>query len=195
MDGYQATAVIREREARCGGHLPIVAMTAHAMKGDREECLAAGMDGYVAKPIRMRELERIIEGIIGSHPAEAPAPRDAAEPERVPVLELNWEQALQSAAGDRELLRTVLSTLLKECALLYDQVERAVRESDAATLRRAAHTIKGNLRIFGDTPAGALAQRLEELGMSGRCEGAADLLAGLRQQMQGVLEQVKNFLA
>jgi two-component system, sensor histidine kinase and response regulator len=65
MDGYQATAVIRERESRLGGHLPIVAMTAHAMKGDREECLAAGMDGYVAKPIRRAELQKVIQEILG----------------------------------------------------------------------------------------------------------------------------------
>jgi CheY-like chemotaxis protein len=64
MDGYQATAVIRNREAEVGGHVPIVAMTAHAMKGDRDECLAAGMDEYVAKPIRKAELEHVIDEII-----------------------------------------------------------------------------------------------------------------------------------
>jgi len=65
MDGYQATAVIREREVGKNRRLPIVAMTAHAMKGDREECLAAGMDAYVAKPIRRAELEQVIEEIAG----------------------------------------------------------------------------------------------------------------------------------
>jgi len=65
MDGYQATAVIRAREAGRSSHIPIVAMTAHAMKGDREECLAAGMDGYVAKPIRRAELEQVIEEVMG----------------------------------------------------------------------------------------------------------------------------------
>jgi two-component system, sensor histidine kinase and response regulator len=73
MDGYQATAVIRERESRLGGHLPIVAMTAHAMKGDREECLAAGMDGYVAKPIRRAELQKVIQEILGPDATGDPA--------------------------------------------------------------------------------------------------------------------------
>ncbi len=74
MDGYQATAVIRERESRSGGHLPIIAMTAHAMKGDREECLAAGMDGYVAKPIRRAELQKVIREILGANATEDSAP-------------------------------------------------------------------------------------------------------------------------
>src|SRR5262249_11635472 len=137
MDGYQATAVIREREARHGGHLPIVAMTAHAMKGDREECLAAGMDSYVSKPIRMRELERVIDEIVGLRAVEPRAPGAVAKPEPAPAPELDWQRALKSAAGDRDLLRTVLATLLKECPLLLDQAERAVRESDAASLRLA----------------------------------------------------------
>ena len=64
MDGYQATSVIREREARMGGHVPIVALTAHAMKGDQEKCLSAGMDGYVAKPIRRAELEHVIDEVV-----------------------------------------------------------------------------------------------------------------------------------
>jgi CheY-like chemotaxis protein len=65
MDGYQATAVMRAREAGKHKHTPIVAMTAHAMKGDREECLAAGMDGYIAKPIRLAELEQVIGEVVG----------------------------------------------------------------------------------------------------------------------------------
>jgi len=76
MDGYQATAVVRERESRLGGHLPIVAMTAHAMKGDREECLAAGMDGYVAKPIRRAELQKVIQEILGPDVTGSSATRD-----------------------------------------------------------------------------------------------------------------------
>jgi two-component system sensor histidine kinase/response regulator len=70
MDGFQATAAIREKEIRTGAHIPVVAMTAHAMKGDRESCLAAGMDAYISKPIRASELFALIENALGSTPNE-----------------------------------------------------------------------------------------------------------------------------
>ena len=62
MDGFQATAAIREKESETGGHIPIIAMTAHAMRGDRERCLAAGMDGYISKPLRADDFYAVVEG-------------------------------------------------------------------------------------------------------------------------------------
>jgi len=73
MDGFEATAAIREREKLTGGHIPIVAMTAHALVGDQERCLASGMDGYVSKPIRTSELFAVIEKMLGSKPSTEPA--------------------------------------------------------------------------------------------------------------------------
>ncbi|HYL11951.1 MAG TPA: response regulator [Terriglobales bacterium] len=64
INGFEATAAIREKEKKMGGHLPIIAMTAHALKGDRERCLAAGMDGYISKPIRPEELWKEIDGLL-----------------------------------------------------------------------------------------------------------------------------------
>jgi two-component system sensor histidine kinase/response regulator len=73
MDGVEATTFIREKEKSTGAHLPIIAMTAHAMKGDRERCLAAGMDGYVSKPIRLKELLDEIEALASKRPGAGPA--------------------------------------------------------------------------------------------------------------------------
>jgi CheY-like chemotaxis protein len=66
LDGFEATAAIREKERQCGGHLPIIAMTAHAIKGDRERCLAAGMDEYLAKPLRVQELDDLLDNYTAS---------------------------------------------------------------------------------------------------------------------------------
>jgi two-component system, sensor histidine kinase and response regulator len=72
MDGFEATAAIREKEQRFGGHIPIVAMTAHALKGDQERCVAVGMDGYVSKPIRTAELFSAIEGLLANKGSTLP---------------------------------------------------------------------------------------------------------------------------
>ena len=71
MDGFETTAAIREKERMCGKHLPIIAMTAHAMKGDRERCLAAGMDGYISKPIESKELSEIVSTLAIASPISA----------------------------------------------------------------------------------------------------------------------------
>jgi signal transduction histidine kinase/DNA-binding response OmpR family regulator len=162
MDGYQATAVIREQEARLGGHVPIVAMTAHAMKGDREVCLAAGMDDYIAKPIRKEELRRILQRVVARNSSESRGPPTAFRSE--PALDDdNWSHALEAVDGNSELLRQVLALFLDEGPDLLRQIEQALVADDAPTWRRAAHTLHGTLRMFGATEAGELADRLENL--------------------------------
>jgi two-component system, sensor histidine kinase and response regulator len=189
LDGYQATAVIREREARRGGHVPIIAMTAHAMAGDREECLAAGMDAYLAKPIRAGKLRTVIEEVIG---APAAAGRSGATvPEAAGGFD--WQAALEAVGGDQALLRELAASVVQELPRLLQQLERAVADGDAPSLRRAAHTIQGDLRIFGSTPVTRIAQRLEDLGKSGSCEGAGALLAQLQEASRIVAERLNAF--
>jgi two-component system sensor histidine kinase/response regulator len=79
MDGFEATAAIREREKHHGAHVPIIALTAHAMKGDKERCLVAGMDGYLSKPIRSQDLDEILEKYLSRQTATAPAPENAGK--------------------------------------------------------------------------------------------------------------------
>ncbi len=194
MDGYQATSLIRKREGPTGQHIPIVAMTAHAMKGDREECLAAGMDDYVSKPIRQLELRRVVEEIIAGGAVDMrPATAEDAPAPASPGT-LDWNAVLESVGGDREVLQEVMAAVIEECPRYLDQVEQAIQKSDAALLRRAAHTVKGNLRFFGKTEAGDLAERLEEIGKSGCCEEAAELLVLLRHRTDVVLREVQTFV-
>src|SRR5262249_27443279 len=156
LDGMQATALIRDREQSTGAHIPIVAMTAHAMKGDREQCLAAGMDGYVPKPIRVKELSAALADLF----AQPAAPGDRAA--RKSNGRVDWPSALDSVQGDRGLLQTVVDAALEECPRMLRELAGAVETGDAAMVRRAAHTIKGALRTFEAGRAADLASRLEE---------------------------------
>jgi PAS domain S-box-containing protein len=197
MDGHQAAAAIREREQRLGGHLPIVAMTAHAMKGDREECLAAGMDGYVAKPIRRRELEQAVAEVVDiKHPR--PTPIERAADSVAPMTSLdsqNWEQALRTVEGDRDMLRDILPALIDETSAALIRLRLALQEQSAQHVAQAAHSLKGTLKIFGRTETGDLAERLEALGKTGNLVGGDELLASLQPKLNALLDDVRAWLA
>ena len=179
MDGFAATAAIREREAaRPGGdRLPIVALTAYAMKGDRERCLAAGMDDYLTKPIRHAELAAVLARV-GS---EA---RGAAPDELGPALD--EAAALANAGDDRQLLGELLGVFLEDSPGHLLAIREAVAGADPAALMRAAHTMSGSLRVLGAARATGLVGPLEALGREGRVEGAAALLARLEPELERV---------
>jgi CheY-like chemotaxis protein len=186
MDGLEATALIRRREAQAGGHVPIVAMTAHAMKGDRERCLEAGMDGYVSKPIRAEEL---FETIAACCPPATPAVDPVEEASAV-----DWLAALEAVQGDRELLKVVAQAFLEESPQILAQIEQALDTSDPPLLQRAAHTFKGALKTFGEGTTVELALQLEILGKQGQLASAAGLLASLKQETVCVTHALAAFV-
>jgi CheY-like chemotaxis protein/HPt (histidine-containing phosphotransfer) domain-containing protein len=187
MDGIEATAVIRTQEKQNGGHLPIIAMTAHAMKGDREACLQAGMDEYVAKPVRARELFAAIARVLGD--GEAPAkPQDAAGD--APVV--NWAAVMETVQDDRELLAETMQAFLEECPKLLEQIRTAVEAGDDPTLHRAAHTLKGSLRLFGAERAAEWAQRLESIAKDGRIHDAQPVVAPLEEELEQVVRAMRS---
>lgn len=157
MDGLEATAAIRELESANGlpeqprTPIPIIAMTAHAMKGDRERCLAAGMNGYVSKPIRPAELNDEIHRFVSSDAVEHTSPNstqanDPSTSGNPPIDDrdlINWSDALQAVQGDAELLRAVVEAFLQECPQQLAQLREALDKSDAKTAHRMTHTIKG----------------------------------------------------
>ena len=197
MDGLEATRAIRRLEAagtlnpQLRRPIPIVAMTAHAMKGDRERCLETGMSGYVSKPIRSRELdEALVELFV---PAETATPDAASSAAGRQVI--NWPEALQSVDGDVELLRIVAAALLSEAAEHESRLSAAVATGDADTVHRLGHLLKGVLGTFGAIDCRALAERLESMGKAGELSGAADCLREFQGQFQQVVRVLTDFAA
>ena len=143
--------------------MPIVAMTAHAMKGDRERCLAAGMDDYVAKPVQRRDLVRVLRWAAGLPPV-GPTPPAAAPPAGEV---LDHAKALERLGGDEELYVEVAGIFRKDALQLVDAIQTAVRDRDADALRRTAHSLKGAAGYVGGMAVARLAQRTR-VGRRGR---------------------------
>ncbi len=187
MGGFEATGHIREREKANGGHVPIVAMTAHALKGDRDRCLAAGMDGYVAKPIHAEDLRRTIEALL---PPTAPA-AEAAPPDDGEALD--EAAALACVGGDRQLLGELIDVFAAQCPRWLAEVREAVARGDSARLRLTAHTIKGAVGNFGAHGAFEEAQRLEGMGRDGELSSAAVAYAALERHLSRLLSELAAF--
>jgi signal transduction histidine kinase/DNA-binding response OmpR family regulator len=169
LDGMAATARLREREAATGRHVPIVAMTAHAMKGDAERCLEAGMDAYLAKPVDARELFDAIESLTA-----------AVEPRESASAAERLDDALRSRfAGDEQLFREVVDVFLDSSPALMTRLRDAVTRGDASAVAEAAHTLKGSVGYFGAADVADAARRLEVMGRAGDLSAAPATLAEL----------------
>ncbi len=177
MDGFQATAAIREKEKTTGSHLRIIAMTAHAMKGDKERCLAAGMDGYVSKPIATEELFETIEDATVVPVAANPASEESiASP-------VNWEEALARVEGDRQLLADMAKLFLEDGPKLFSEARAAVAQGDSKALERAAHALKGSAGNFSAHATYQAALNLEKIGRGGDLTAAEEACGLLEQEL------------
>ena len=161
MDGLQATAAIRKAEEKTGAHVPIVALTAHAMKGDREACLAAGTDEYLSKPVNATELFTLIETLTGIAAATKPAQPDVAPP---PEPAFDMGSVLTRVEGDRNLLRELAQMLRTEIPGALAEIQRCVAAGNSAGLERAAHGFRGACGNFGAGGAVRAAHVLELMG-------------------------------
>jgi PAS domain S-box-containing protein len=197
MDGLEATAVIRrlEREnmltAQTASRIPIIAMTAHAMKGDKERCLESGMDGYLSKPLRVRELYDWIAKFFGTSAEQSTDSYPVGRANTDANTAVNWSVALESVQDDPELLSVVARAFQRERIQQQEQLREAVENGDAPEIKRLAHLFRGVMETFGAAEAIACAEQLESLGLSGRLDGAAGLFESLCQR----LEDVDNALA
>ncbi len=190
MDGLEATPQIRGRERQTGGHLPIIAMTAHALKGDRERCLAAGMDGYIAKPIRADELFAAIEALFpaGGEPDSAPAGLPP-KPQSV-----DWPKALLAVRGSRRLLTTIVEAAAEEVPRLVKAIGQAAAAGDARQLQLSAHTLKGAVRYFASNHVSEQVRRLEQMGHSGALEEAQPAAAALEIEIAPLVAALADYL-
>jgi two-component system sensor histidine kinase/response regulator len=193
MGGYEATAEIRARELETGRHIPIVAMTAHAMKGDRERCLLAGMDDYIPKPIQAQLLYEVINRLTTGHQEEEPASvfptRNLAATEEVGAL-VDLDTALERLGGDQQLLETVVQMFLEECPSLMTRLRAAVLNQDAKALELSAHTVKGIVANFGASTACELALKLELMGKDGNLSESEGIATALETELKRVAETV-----
>ena len=190
MDGFEATQIIRARERDTGGHVPIVAMTAHAMKGDRERCLEVGMDGYISKPLRPSELFEAVESLGGQSNGDATMVALSTDPS---VSAFDQDAALGNVGGDIEVLREIIGMFFEECPGWLNQIRDGVARGDAAAVRHGAHTLKGAISTFGSTAARDLAQQLETMGQHQDLTGADEISLQLERaihELRPALEAV-----
>jgi two-component system, sensor histidine kinase and response regulator len=189
MDGFDATRAIRAREKTAGTHIPIMAMTAHAMKGDREHCLSAGMDGYTSKPIRIKELEQAIAQLTSPMKtlkgllSEGRSPADAV---------VDYAALLAGVDGSRRLLRELVRLFLADCPQRLAEIKEAIRGGDAGALSRAAHSLKGSVGNFAAKYAFAAARRLEIMGRDGSLDNADEALMTLESELVRLTEELRK---
>jgi signal transduction histidine kinase/CheY-like chemotaxis protein/HPt (histidine-containing phosphotransfer) domain-containing protein len=188
MGGFEASGRIREREKTTGGHIPIIAMTAHALKGDRERCLEAGMDAYVAKPVESRLLFEAIDSMAPAEPLSASEAATPPEESNVASEVFDYESAIAMIDGDTELFQELAALFMSESAELFDQIRGAIAQRNAKALERAAHTLKGSVGAFRAESAGHTAQRLEDLAKQGSFEEAGSVCETLEAEV-GQLKQ------
>jgi two-component system sensor histidine kinase/response regulator len=189
MGGLEATQLIREKEKSTRRHLPIVAMTAHAMQGDRERCIAAGMDGYLAKPIDPKSFLQTVEGISQQVAQSEKGPQETAAREGNDDGSGDGRRALDVPAllewfsGNRKLLRSIVKTFRDDCPRMMARIRNALAANDANLLADGAHALKGSVGNFGPTAALDTIREMEKIARQGKLDGAWELYATLEDEI------------
>jgi signal transduction histidine kinase/HPt (histidine-containing phosphotransfer) domain-containing protein/ActR/RegA family two-component response regulator len=186
MGGFEAAAEIRRRERTTGAHLRIIAMTAHAMSGDRERCLGAGMDGYLSKPIDPVALFSAVE-------EAGDAPADPGEFDRAAGLPVDREALLNRVGRDAQLFNEVIELFLLDGPVRLSAIQDAVRAGDPERIRVTAHALKGSASNLSATALAAAARTLERLGTERRLEAAPAALRQVEAQAVQALDLLREW--
>ncbi|MDW8037805.1 MAG: PAS domain-containing protein [Thermoguttaceae bacterium] len=196
MDGWEAAKAIREWEKEHGGHLPIIAVTAHELSEELAKVRAYGMDYYIGKPLRARPLLQAIAQLLPNAPSPPePGPAEQSPPQahcsRHSEQVVDWQRALGAVRGDEHLLQTLLLTLLQEAPECFQNLQQAAAQQDLARLRLAAHSLKGSLRLLGSTPAYEQAWAIEQLAQAGTFP-TQQTMQELEKALNQLLHEVKK---
>ncbi len=219
LDGFAATAAIRDGEQRTSRHLPIIAMTANAMKGDRERCLEAGMDDYVSKPIEYLELYRAVESVPatvlsgtqldGEVTEVTGGDNDSVEHIATAATDANtqtsgmidetsvidWPGARANMPGGDDFLKEMAEILLAEGPSLYEQMRVGINEQDLNAVRRAAHKLKSCVGTMAATSLQQITQQIETCAGDGQLNEIEPLFRQMGSLMDGLVAELKIFLA
>ena len=191
MDGFEATRRIRDLEKGTSRRTPIVAMTAHAMSGDRDRCLAAGMDDYISKPL---EKEALLEILMRWSPAAPECLIERLRPPEVatPCRTFSRAKLLDEFDGDEEILGRIIHLFSENTPVLLEDIRTSIEEGSAERLARSAHALLSSLGTFGAKDAHRLTKQLEDSGRAGTTEGAETTFAALSSEVAAVEECLRE---
>jgi PAS domain S-box-containing protein len=189
MDGWEAPRAIREKEKATGRHIPIVAVTAHAMKGDEDRCLTAGMDYYLTKPLRTQDLLGILEKIVNQK--AKPDPAIGLSPYRSSRDAVDLAGVLERLDGDRALFDELTLAFREECPRTVDGMRRAIVSHDAKSLEHFAHNLKGSSASLGALAVSEAAAEIERLARSENLDSTRDQFTVLQNEIERMFSELE----
>ncbi|QDU49246.1 hybrid sensor histidine kinase/response regulator [Gimesia panareensis] len=215
MDGLQATKMIREYEQEAENHVPIIAMTAYAMRGDRDKCISAGMDNYISKPIDAPKLIRLLERLATKYPRRASLTPETFGEELLSAGESPEEEtqisagssgkpgssstvfdmaaALKRVGNDPEILNSMVEYFFEDAPVLLKEISRQIQVGDADELARAAHSLKGLCANFNADTAAEAAKAIEEMGYQGDLQDAPEAIPALKAEVDRLTRELTQW--
>jgi two-component system sensor histidine kinase/response regulator len=185
MDGLEATGLIRQREKQGAPHVPVIAMTAMVMKGDKERCIAAGMDGFLSKPVHPQELDEVLDG----YWTRSAKPLANSQENAPAIAE---RELMERIDGDVVLLSELVDLLRVDSQIQIHGTREAIESGNARAVQVTAHTLKGALSNLAAGRASRVAEELEAMGASGHLEGADEKLIELERELARAMKGLES---